>query len=195
MTLRFTSLRPSAPDRGSALFVVLLAVSLAAFLLLVGLGPDALPFQPGAPYSDAAISHWPNALFLRHSVLDDHALPLWRPLLMSGQPFAANPLNKVWYPPQWLVLLIAPALHLTILTWLHLLIAGVGCMGLGPRDRLTSLARRAGRIWLRVRAAPDRDRSEPGTWTSSTRRDGYPGCCGLFSAPRSRIPRAAPGSR
>ena len=131
MTLRFTFLRPSTPDRGSALFVVLLAVSLAAFLLLVGLGPEALPFQPGAPYSDAAISHWPNALFLRHSVLDDHALPLWRPLLMSGQPFAANPLNKVWYPPQWLVLLIPPALHLTILTWLHLVLAGAGAWAWG----------------------------------------------------------------
>jgi len=45
---------------------------------------------------------------------------------MSGQPFAANPLNKVWYPPQWLVLLVPPTLHLNLLLGLHLLLAGAG---------------------------------------------------------------------
>lgn len=93
---------------------------------MVGLGPDCLPFPPDAAFSDAVVSHWPNALFLRQSVLHDHTWPLWRPLFMSGQPFAANPLNKVWYPPQWLVLLIPPALHLNVLLWLHLSLAGAG---------------------------------------------------------------------
>ncbi|MBI5961081.1 MAG: hypothetical protein HY866_20245 [Chloroflexi bacterium] len=115
------------PDgRFFLLFVLSLAVIMAAFLLLVGLGPDRLPFPPESEYSDAAISHWPNAVFLRRAVLDDHALPLWRSLIMSGQPFASNPLNKVWYPPQWFVLLLPPALHLNLLTWLHLVIAGAG---------------------------------------------------------------------
>ncbi len=103
-----------------------LAVVLAAFLLAAGLGPDSLPFPPGADFSDAVTSHWPNALFFRRVVLDDHTWPLWRPLIMSGQPFAANPLNKVWYPPQWLVLVLPPILHLNLLTWLHLVIAGAG---------------------------------------------------------------------
>ncbi len=99
---------------------------MAAFLFAVGLGKDSLPFPPKANFSDAVTSHWPNALFLRQSVLDDHTWPLWRPLLMSGQPFAANPLNKVWYPPQWLVFLLPPIVHLNLLTWVHLVIAGVG---------------------------------------------------------------------
>ena len=45
---------------------------------------------------------------------------------MSGQPFAANPLNKVWYPPQWLVLIFPPTAHLNLLIWLHLLMGGTG---------------------------------------------------------------------
>ena len=121
MRLRYTFC-----DNSTALFVTCLAVVLAAFFLLVGLGPDRLPFPPEAEFSDAVISHWPNALFWRRAVLHDHTWPLWRPLLMSGQPFAANPLNKVWYPPQWLVLLIPPALHLNVLLWLHLTLAGAG---------------------------------------------------------------------
>lgn len=113
-------------QRPGWLFVLALAVALAAFLLSVGLGPDRLPFPPESDYSDAVTSHWPNALFLRQSVLDDHAWPLWRPLIMSGQPFAANPLNKVWYPPQWLALVLEPALHLNVLIGLHLALAGAG---------------------------------------------------------------------
>ena len=33
----------------------------ATLAAAVGLGPDALPFPPQSPYSDAVISHWPNA--------------------------------------------------------------------------------------------------------------------------------------
>jgi hypothetical protein len=113
-----------------------LAVFMAAFLFASGLGPDSLPFPPGADFSDAVTSHWSNALFLRQAVLTDHAWPLWRPLIMSGQPFAANPLNKVWYPPQWLVFLLPPVLYLNLLTWLHLMIAGAGAWAW---SRLTGL--------------------------------------------------------
>jgi len=45
---------------------------------------------------------------------------------MGGQPFYANPLNKVFYPPQYLVVLLSPILHLNLLLWLHLILAGLG---------------------------------------------------------------------
>lgn len=115
-----------APEPAGRWFGVALAVTLGVLLALTGFDPDGLPFQPGALFSDAATSHWPSALFLRRSVLEDGAFPLWCPLLMGGQPFAANPLNKVWYPPQWLVLALPPALHLNTLAVLHLALAGVG---------------------------------------------------------------------
>lgn len=119
------------PARPTGWFFAALLLALAALLALTGFNPDGLPFQPGAPYSDAATSHWPSALFLRRAVLDDHAFPLWRPLLMGGQPFAANPLNKVWYPPQWLALALPPALHLNALAALHLALAGIGAWAWG----------------------------------------------------------------
>lgn len=113
-------------NRSALVFAIALAVVLAAFLLAVGLGGDNLPIPHNARFSDAITSHWPNALFLRRAVLDDGVWPLWRPSIMSGTPFAANPLSKVWYPPQWLVLLLPPGWHLNVLIWLHLVLAGVG---------------------------------------------------------------------
>jgi hypothetical protein len=119
-------------------FLAAIAVLLAAFLLGIGLDADSLPFPPEAAFSDAVTSHWANALFLRRAVLEDHAWPLWRPLIMSGQPFAANPLNKVWYPPQWLVLLLPPTPHLNLLTWLHLIVAGAGAWAWSRATGLTA---------------------------------------------------------
>ena len=104
-----------------AAFVIALALGVLAFLLAVGLGPDALPYPLHSPYSDAAISHWPNALYIHRN-----GFALWNPRLMSGLPFAANPLSKVWYPPQWAALILEPTLHLNLMIWLHLTLAGAG---------------------------------------------------------------------
>lgn len=113
-------------------FAVLLALGIGILLFGVGFRPDTLPFRPGAVFSDAVISHWPDALFLRRA-LQGGDFPLWRSLLMSGQPFATNPLNKVWYPPQWLVYLLPPAPHLNLLIWVHLVFAGIGMRAFGRR--------------------------------------------------------------
>ncbi|MCB9455199.1 MAG: hypothetical protein H6671_04340 [Anaerolineaceae bacterium] len=97
----------------------------AAFLLLVGWRGDGLPFIPGTPYSDAAISHWPAAFHLRQA-WGYSQFPVWQETIMAGGPFAANPLNKTAYPPQWLALLFSPASHLNLMIGLHLLLAGWG---------------------------------------------------------------------
>jgi len=105
-----------------------LLVGAGAFLLfiIIGMRLDGLPFVPRTLFSDAVISHYPNALFLRESILEQHTFPLWRETLMAGQPFAANPLNKTAYPLQWLVLLFPPTVHINLLLALHVLIAGWG---------------------------------------------------------------------
>jgi hypothetical protein len=117
----------------------------AIFLLAAGFRPDGLPFVRGdTRYSDAALAHWPNALFLRQSVLERGEFPLWRETTMGGQPFAANPLNKTTYPLQWLALLLPPALHLNVLIALHLFLAGAGmwrwARALGLREEAAALS-------------------------------------------------------
>lgn len=103
-----------------------LALLTAVFMLARGLSPNTMPFTPDAKFSDAVTSHWPNALFLQRSIREDGTLPLWRNQIMSGQPFAANPLNKIWYPPQWLVVILPVTLSLNLLIWLTLIMAGTG---------------------------------------------------------------------
>jgi len=58
-----------------------------------------------AKYTDLLLTHYPNAVFLRNSIIQNHAIPLWSNLIYSGIPFAANPLSGVWYLPGWLALL------------------------------------------------------------------------------------------
>lgn len=97
------------------------------FLVIAGLKLDGLPYiRYEARYSDSVLAHWPNALFLRESVLLRREFPVWRETTMAGQPFAANPLNKTAYPLQWLVLILPPSAHLNLMIMLHLFIAGAG---------------------------------------------------------------------
>ncbi|MEJ2150456.1 MAG: hypothetical protein P8Z40_13385 [Chloroflexota bacterium] len=110
----------------------LAVASLIAFVIFA-VPPGTLPFPPGAAYSDAAIAHWPSAYFLRHSVWAEGRWPFWNPHRMLGVPFAANPLNKVWYPPQWLVLILPPTPLLNLLIYAHLAWLGLG-MAAWARD-------------------------------------------------------------
>ena len=125
-------------------FRLLCAALGAACLIATGLRPGALPFVPPAGFSDAAVSHFPAALFLRESVLERGEFPLWRETILGGQPFAANPLNKTAYPLQWLALVFPPALHLDVMIALHVLIAGWGVWrwsrALGLREEAAALS-------------------------------------------------------
>jgi len=119
-------------------FLIALALLLGAFALGVGFGADSLPFNPQAPFSDATISRYPDALHFQRTLREAHTLPLWNPHLMGGQPFAANPGAKVWYPLTWLVLLWNPALHISVMTFFHLWLGGVGMWVWARRSGLES---------------------------------------------------------
>src|SRR5258708_3380397 len=118
-------------------FASLLIILIGLLLYTVGFRLDTLPFPHNSPYSDAAISHWPNTLYFQQA-LRSGQWPLWSDLLMSGQPFSANPLTNVWYPPQSLALLFPTPLHLSLMIWLHLVIAGLGMRVLGQKLGLSA---------------------------------------------------------
>ena len=85
-----------------------------------------IPFpSETAQYTDLLLAHYPNAVYLRNAILQDHSIPLWSNLIYSGVPFAANPLSGVWYLPGWIALIfplpagisIALAMHSIFGTW------------------------------------------------------------------------------
>ncbi|MGF1504131.1 MAG: hypothetical protein ACFB51_03190, partial [Anaerolineae bacterium] len=105
-----------------------LLVPIGAILVVAVLmvPPGMLPAGPGDTFSDASLSHWPNAFFHRERVWQHGQWPLYHPGRMLGQPFAANPLSKVWYPPQWFVLAVPPTLHLNLMVYGHMVLLAAG---------------------------------------------------------------------
>jgi hypothetical protein len=89
-----------------------------------------------AVYSDITISHYPNAIFLLQSLLKWHVIPLWSPNILSGYPFAADPLSGLWYPPGWFALLFPLPFGFNLLVALHILWGGIGLVRLSKSEGL-----------------------------------------------------------
>ena len=114
-----------SPVRGLLIFGFFLVAATLWLSPLVS-QPDGVPFQPGAQHSDLLVSHLPNLLLLKRSLQDWGQVPLWNPMILSGAPFAADPLSGLFYPPNWLLLILPLGLGFNLLLWLHLAFAGYG---------------------------------------------------------------------
>ncbi len=89
--------------------------------------PTGFPYPgPEALYSDISISHYPNAVFLKQTLVAFAEIPLWSSAILSGYPFGANPLSGSWYPPGWIALLFPLPLGFTLAAGLHILWGGGG---------------------------------------------------------------------
>jgi len=104
----------------------LLLVLAVVFFWRLWFMPDGFLYPAHGAYSDLTITHWPNALFIRRSLATWRQLPLWRPLILGGEPFAANPLSGLWYPPNLLLLALPLNLAFNLLFVLHTAWAGWG---------------------------------------------------------------------
>jgi hypothetical protein len=115
---------PSAPGtRHPALNPdFLCALGLVAFSTL--LFADVLFFGDNFHFRDLYVYHMPLTWIVRDTIAHGQ-LPLWNPYISGGQPMAANPAYKVFYPPQWLTFLgsftFGFALHIVAHVWLALL--------------------------------------------------------------------------
>ena len=96
------------------------------FLWPLTLHPTFIPFPPKSEFSDLLISHLPNAEYIRDSLTRYGQLPLWNAQILAGQPFAADPLAGLWYPPDWLLLLLPLPFAFNLLFTVHLSLAGYG---------------------------------------------------------------------
>jgi hypothetical protein len=121
---------------------LLLPASFFLFSLLfispLTLCPNCVGYQYRSPYSDLMITHLPNAEYLRASLMRYGQWPLWNAQIFAGQPFAADPLAGMWYPPNLLLLILPLPFAFNLLFALHLAWAGYGLFrylkGRGLRD-------------------------------------------------------------
>ncbi len=105
-------------------------MAILVFLFILGLMLpyiDQFAYPVQSSYSDVTISHYPNLHYFQRS-LAGGSLPLWSNTILSGYPFAANPLSGMWYPPLWLALLFQGATGLNIVVALHLLLGAYGML-------------------------------------------------------------------
>jgi hypothetical protein len=98
------------------------------FLWPLVLHPGFIPVRPGGQESDLLLSHLPNAAYLRSSLARYGQWPLWNAQILAGEPFAANPLSGMWYPPNLLLALpdLPLPVVLNLLFILHVTWAGYG---------------------------------------------------------------------
>lgn len=67
--------------------------------------------------------------------------PLWNPHIFSGRPFQADIQNGLFYPPNWLCLIMPLPIFFTVITILHLWFVSLGAYLLGTRLFRHRLAR------------------------------------------------------
>ncbi|HJW84609.1 MAG TPA: hypothetical protein VJ754_09930 [Anaerolineae bacterium] len=129
-------------DTRYATLSVVLTVLL--FLAPALLRADGLIYPPAGQYSDLTITHWPAFQYLRDTLAEGGAFPLWRTSILGGTPFAADPASGVWYPPNWLSLVLPLEWFFKLVIAAHLLLAGWA---------MARLARTFGMAWIGATAA------------------------------------------
>jgi hypothetical protein len=97
---------------------------LPPLIIMPGLADFAFS-NADALYSDVSVTHYPNAFFLKSSLLNDFAIPLWSPNILSGYPFIAHPHSGIFYPPLWLALFFPLPLGLNLMVSVHMFVAGI----------------------------------------------------------------------
>ena len=110
------------------------------------LGISQFPYTASGEYSDFTISHYPNLVYTQDSLRTWHQIPLWNSMILSGNPFAADPLSSLWYLPYWLAIVLPAPFGLNLLTILHLVAGGLGLAVFAKSMGYTDLAAYAGGI-------------------------------------------------
>jgi hypothetical protein len=85
--------------------IILLLVLLIALAILAPIVPrlgQVLIYPANAQFSDLTITHWPAFAYTRDRLQAAGQIPLWRSSILSGTPFAADPLSGLFYPPHWI---------------------------------------------------------------------------------------------
>lgn len=88
--------------------------------------PTPLIYPVSSLGTDLPREIWPLAYFVKQSLLTTGELPLWRPYLLSGAPIIGHPVAPIFYPPNWITLILPIALALNLNVALHIFWMGLG---------------------------------------------------------------------
>lgn len=107
------------------LLLIFLIIALAILAPMVPRLGEALIYPSHAQFSDLTITHWPAFAYTRDQVQATGQIPLWRSSILSGTPFAADPLSGLFYPLHWIAFIPAVPLSLAfnLLMLVHLALA------------------------------------------------------------------------
>jgi len=98
-----------------------------AFLIAAALTIFAVPLVRNEVFSIRDHTDYFQPLrYHTADVLRHGHLPLWNPYNASGEPWLANPQTGVFYPPQWLFLILPFATAYTLFLLFHVVVLGVG---------------------------------------------------------------------
>jgi Bacterial membrane protein YfhO len=132
-------------DPPMRLWLGLLAVAFAVVLVHWPLLAGQIVF-----HRDSALWLFPARWFVRHALLSGQS-PAWNPYQGLGFPLLADPQYALFYPPQWLFLLVPDGMVAYLVSWFslaHLIWGGVGMALLTRRMGACSLgAAVAGLSW------------------------------------------------
>jgi hypothetical protein len=102
--------------------------------------PNDIPMPLVPQGTDFLITHLPNALYVHDNLAVSGHIPLWNAMMMSGQPFAGDPLSGYWYLPNWLTFWQPQPWMFTLLFLLHLVWTGLGFFSLLSVERVSPIA-------------------------------------------------------
>jgi len=87
---------------------------------------NQIPYFSTSTFSDLPITHLPNGLFIKRSLMQYKMIPLWSDTILSGYPFSSEPHAGLWYFPGLLALLFPVPLGFNLIAVIHLIWGGVG---------------------------------------------------------------------
>src|SRR5512135_312827 len=99
-------------QRSIVILLILLVIALAILAPIVPHFGDTLIYPANAQFSDLTITHWPAFAYARDQLQATGQISLWRSSILSGTPFAADPLSGLFYPPHWIA--FVPAVPLSV---------------------------------------------------------------------------------
>jgi hypothetical protein len=88
--------------------------------------PDNGPMPLVAQQTDFFDTHLPITRYVHDTLTQYGYAPVWNAAILSGQPFAADPLSGYWYLPNWLTFWQPQPWMFTLLFLLHLFWTGWG---------------------------------------------------------------------